>query len=433
MNDIPHNPDAERALLGSVLINPQVCNEIDLPIDAFFLHRHQFVWSAFRRLKDAGRAIDYLTVCEALESAGKLAEVGGDYLIALLNDVPTSLNADEYAGMVREQYTRRLLLNAANEIARLAYSHEQDSPVLLNNAQAAIQGVLTQSAAPDSFTDLVEVASDLYERASERLELARAGKPLSSQRIATGLHDVDALLKGGLRKGSLSLIAGRPGQGKSSWMQTVALHALELGKRVAFFSLEMPKDEVAARLLSATSGLDANLLSEGLLGDSDWQALILALEGVQRERVFISDTPSLTPAQLRAQAYQLMARHGIDLVMVDYLQLMESGGREQNRVEQVSVCSRALKRLAMELRLPVLAAAQLSRAVENRADKEPQLSDLRESGSLEQDADIVMFVTRSEAESNLARLKVAKHRGGPVGAAELYFDAVQTRFRSLKR
>ena len=433
MNDIPHNPDAERALLGSVLINPQVCNEIDLPAEAFYLHRHQFIWRAFQRLKDAGRAIDHLTVCEALESAGKLAEVGGDYLIALLNDVPTSLNADDYAAIVREQHTRRLLLNAANEIARLAYAQEQDTPILLNSAQAALQTVLTHSADPDSFGDLIEAASDLYDRARERFDLARAGKPLSSQRVATGLSDVDALLKGGLRKGSLSLIAGRPGQGKSSWMQTVALHALKAGKRVAFFSLEMPKEEVAARLLSATSGLDANLLSEGLLGDSDWQALILALEGLQPERLFISDTASLTPAQLRAQAYQLDSRYGLDLILVDYLQLMESGGREQNRAEQVSVCSRALKRLAMELRLPVLAAAQLSRAVEARADKEPQLSDLRESGSLEQDADIVMFVTRSEAEANLARLKVAKHRGGPVGMAELFFDAVQTRFRNLKR
>jgi replicative DNA helicase len=304
--------------------------------------------------------------------------------------------------------------------------------VLLAGAERALKTVLTHSAPPEHLDDLLVSAFNLYDQARERFDRVRAGQTLPSQRIPTGMSDVDALLQGGLRKGSLNLIAGRPGQGKSSWMQTVALHAAENGKRVAFFSLEMPKEEVAARLLSATSGLDANLLSEGLLGDSDWQAFILALEGLQRERLFISDMPSLVPAQLRAQAYQLNARYGLDLILVDYLQLMESGGREQNRAEQVSVCSRALKRLAMELRLPVLAAAQLSRAVEARADKEPQLSDLRESGSLEQDADVVMFVTRPNAEDNLTRFKIAKQRGGPVGVVDLFFDAARTRFQGFR-
>jgi replicative DNA helicase len=278
---------------------------------------------------------------------------------------------------------------------------------------------------------MTDVASELYDQALERAQLARDGKPITSRRIATGLVDVDQLLKGGLRSGTLNLVAGRPGQGKSSWMQTVALTAAENGKRVGFFSLEMARQELAARLLSAFSGLDANLISEGLLTDSQWEAFITALEGLHSGRLFISDSASLTPANLRAQAWQLQSKYGLDLLVVDYLQLMRPGMRMQNREQEVAHCSRELKILAGELKIPVLAAAQLSRASEIRLEKEPQLSDLRESGALENDADVVLFIWRPDPDSNISRLKVAKHRGGPVGNANLYFDARLTRFANL--
>ncbi|RPH61991.1 MAG: hypothetical protein EHM81_03120, partial [Chloroflexi bacterium] len=268
---VPHSREAEEALLGAVLINPAIFDETGLSAQAFYIHRHQFIWQAFQRLKDKTRSIDNLTVCEELDDMGRLAEIGGPaYLTALLNQVPTTLNADDYAAIVREHHTRRLLLSAANEIARLAYAGEWSVSELLAEAGEALRKVSEQVASPEQVVDVSEVASELYDQALQRAELARDGKPIASRRIATGLVDVDALLKGGLRPGSLNLVAGRPGQGKSSWMQTVALAAAERGKRVGFFSLEMAREELAARLLSASSGLDANLLSEGLLIDSQW-------------------------------------------------------------------------------------------------------------------------------------------------------------------
>jgi replicative DNA helicase len=431
---IPHSREAEEALLGSVLINPDIFAETGLSAQAFYIHRHQFIWQAFQRLKDKARAIDSLTVCEELDDMGHLEEIGGPaFLTGLLNQVPTTLNADDYAAIVREHHTRRLLLSAANEIARLSYAGELSVSELVAGAGETLRKVSEQVSAPEQVVDMSDVASELYDQALERAQLARDGKPITSRRVATGLADVDLLLKGGLRPGTLNLVAGRPGQGKSSWMQTVALSAAERGKRVGFFSLEMARQELAARLLSASSGLDANLISEGLLTDSQWEAFITALEGLHSGRLFISDSASLTPANLRAQAWQLQSRYGLDLLVVDYLQLMRPGLRMQNREQEVAHCSRELKLLAGELKIPVLAAAQLSRASEVRVEKEPQLSDLRESGALENDADVVMFIWRPEAESNVSRLKVAKHRGGPVGNANLFFDARLTRFANLAK
>lgn len=429
-----YSHETEEALPGSVLINPEVFAEISLPAQAFYIHRHQFIWQAFQRLKDKSRAIDNLTICEELSAMGQLDEIGGPaFLTALLNQVPSTLNAADYADIIRGHYTRRLLLSAANEIARLSYTEEMSVSERIAGAEEALRKVSGQVSSPEQVVDMSDVASELYDLALERSQLARDGQPIVSRRVSTGLTDVDQLLKGGLRPGTLNLVAGRPGQGKSSWMQTVALSAAERGKRVGFFSLEMARQELAARLLSASSGLDANLISEGLLTDSQWGAFITALEGVHGGRLFISDSASLTPANLRAQAWQLQAKHGLDLLVVDYLQLMRPGLRLQNREQEVAHCSRELKLLAGELKIPVLAAAQLSRASEVRAEKEPQLSDLRESGALENDADVVMFIWRPDAESDVSRLKVAKHRGGPVGNANLFFNARLTRFATLTK
>ena len=434
MPSIPHSREAEEALLGSVLINPDIFAETGLSVQAFYIHRNQFVWQAFQSLKDKSRAIDSLTVSEELDQAGHLEEIGGvAHLVGLLNQVPTTLNADDYAAIVREHHTRRLLLASANEIARLSYSAELSVSELVTRAGEALRRVSEQVSTPEQVVDVTEVVSDLYDRAIKRSEQARDGKTVSSHRILTGLADVDVLLKGGLRPGSLNLIAGRPGQGKSSWMQTVALAAAENGKRVGFFSLEMSREELAARLLSASCGLDANLITEGILAESQWEAFITALEGMHSGRLFISDSASLTPATLRAQAWQMQSRHGLDLLVVDYLQLMRPGMRMQNREQEVAHCSRELKILAGELSIPVLAAAQLSRASETRVEKEPQLSDLRESGALENDADVVMFIWRPDMESSVSRLKIAKHRGGPVGNANLHFDARLTRFANIAR
>lgn len=431
LTSVPHSREAEEALIGSVLINPQVFDEVSLPDEAFYIHRLRFIWQAYQRLKNKSRAIDNLTVCEELDDMGRLEEIGGPaFLTALLNQVPTTLNAGDYAEIVLGHYARRLLLSAANEMARLAFAGELDQSELVAQAEAALRRVSQQVEQAEQVVDMVEVASALYDQALERGRLAQAGKPIVSRRVATKLIDVDQVLKGGLRPGSLNLVAGRPGQGKTSWMQTVALNAVEQGKRVGYFSLEMGKDEMVARLLSASSGLDANHITEGLLVENDWEAFVTTLEGLQTGMLFIADTAILTPASLRAQTYQLQARHGLDLLIVDYLQLMRPGVRLQNREQEVAHCSRELKILAGELKIPVLAAAQLSRASEMRAEKEPQLSDLRESGALENDADVVMFIWRPDEDTNISRLKVAKHRGGPVGNADLYFDTRRTCFEN---
>lgn len=434
LTSIPHNREAEEALLGSVLINPEVFAEVSLPAEAFYIHRHQFIWQAYRRLKDKSRAIDMLTVSEELDDMGRLDDIGGPaFLVALLNQVPTTLNAGDYAEIVREHHARRLLLSAANEMAKLAYTPERGVTELLSTASETLRKVSEQVSAPERLVDISAVVSDLYDDAIRRAELARDGKPIISRRVATGLTDVDILLKGGLRPGSLNIIAGRPGQGKSAWMQSVAMSAVAQGKRVGFFSLEMACQELAARIMAAASGLDSNLISEGLLAESQWEAFVTALEGLHSERLFMSDLASLTPANLRSQAYQLQARHGLDLLVVDYLQLMRPGMRFQNREQEVAYCSRELKLLAGELRVPVLAAAQLNRASEVRVDGEPMLADLRESGAIENDADVVAFIWRPDPAANISRLKLAKHRGGPVGSVNLFFDAKLTRFANLAK
>ncbi len=431
LTSIPHSREAEEAVLGSVLINPQVFDEVSLPDEAFYIHRLRFIWQAFQRLKGRSRVIDILTACEELDDMGRLQEIGGPaFLTGLLNQVPTTLNAGDYADIVREYHARRLLLSAANEMACLAFAGELSQFELMAQAEAALRRVSQQVAQAEQVADVTEVASELYDQALERTQLARAGKPVLTRRIATGLLDVDTILKGGLRPGSLNLVAGRPGQGKTSWMQTVALAAAEQGKRVAYFSLEMGRDEMVARLLSASSGLDANHITEGILTESDWEIFVTTLEGLHSGRLFVADTATLTPSTLQAQAYQLQARHDLDLLIVDYLQLMRPGVRLQNREQEVAHCSRELKILAGELKIPVLAAAQLSRASEMRAEREPQLSDLRESGALENDADVVMFIWRPDEDTNISRLQVAKHRGGPVGSANLYFDTRLTRFQN---
>ena len=431
---IPHSREAEEALLGSILVNPDLFNELGVPAQAFYIHRHQFVWQAYQRLIEKSRAIDLLTVSEELDDMGRLDEIGGpSYLVALLNQVPTTLNAGDYAEIVREHHARRLLLSVANDMAKLAYSADLGTTELLSAAEETLRKVSEQVSAPEKLLDITEVVSDLYDDAIRRAELARDGKPITSRRIATGLTDVDTLLKGGLRPGSLNIIAGRPGQGKSAWMQTVAMSALRQGNRVGFFSLEMTCQELAARIMASASGLDANLISEGLLMESQWEAFITALEGLHRGHLFMSDLSALTPANLRAQAYQLQSRHGLDLLVVDYLQLMRPGVHFHIREQEVAYCSRELKLLAGELRIPVLAAAQLNRASEVRVDGEPILSDVRESGAIENDADVVAFIWRPDPAVNISRLKLAKHRGGPVGSVNLFFDAKLTRFANLER
>jgi len=278
-----------------------------------------------------------------------------------------------------------------------------------------------------------EIAGDIYDEMLERGKQLASGKPLVFDSIATGLTDIDRLLDGGLQPERLYIVAGRPGQGKTSWMISTTRHqVVKLGKRVAIFSLEMSKKQLMRRFLAQDAEINASKLTNGVLGPEDWESFIQAVERMGNSHLYLDDTPSLTPVSLRAKCHQLERNYGLDLVVVDYLQLMGAGGgmRFQNREQEVAYCSRELKLLARELGIPVLAAAQLSRASEIRADHEPQLSDLRESGAIENDADAVTFIWRPDPNVNISRFKIGKNRDGQTGIADLFFNAPLTRFEN---
>jgi len=430
---VPHSREAEEAVLGSILINPEAYYDVAqfLVKEDFYIHRHGWVWEAFTRLHEKRAPIDLLTVSEELEQLGVLAEVGGAaYLTALINNVPTSLHAEAYGRLVEESSTRRRMLSAANEIAKLAYRQEISVETAMDNAEKAVFGVSERRMTRD-LQSIQQVLSDYYDRIDQ---LSSRDEEMFG--VPTGFIDLDRLLMG-LQPSDLIIIAGRPGMGKTAFMLSVAKNAAQIHKKhVAVFSLEMSNEQLVQRLIAQETGIDSQRLRTGKLNEDEWPKFTHAIEVLSDTRIFLDDTPALTPLQLRTKCRRLHLEYRLDLIVVDYLQLMASGTRVENRVQEVSYISRNMKVLARELNVPVLAAAQLSRAVEQRADKEPQLSDLRESGSLEQDADIVMFIHRPEMYEkdtlmqNIAQIKVAKHRNGPVGTVELIFRSKLAKFEN---
>jgi replicative DNA helicase len=357
--------------------------------------------------------------------------VGGPaYLTSLINNVPTSLHAETYGHLVEQTGIRRRMLEAANQIAKLAYQEELSVETVMDEAEKQVFGV-SERRTTRELEPIHVVLADYMDRVDE---LSKRDEEIFG--VPTGFIDLDRLL-GGLQGSDLLIIAGRPGMGKTAFMLTVAKNAAQLHKKhVAIFSLEMANEQLVQRLISQETGIDSHRLRTGKLTDEEWPVFTHAVEVLSGTRIFLDDTPSLTPLQMRTKCRRLHLEFGLDLVVVDYLQLMSSGSRSENRVQEVSYISRNMKVLARELNVPVLAAAQLSRAVEQRTDKEPQLSDLRESGSLEQDADIVMFIHRPEMyekdqlKQNVAQIKVAKHRNGPVGMVELIFRSNLARFEN---
>lgn len=421
---VPHSREAEEAVIGAVLINPEAYYDVAqfLQSDDFYIHRHRWIWEVFNHLHERRSPIDFLTVSEELDQMGKLAEAGGPaYLTALINNVPTSLHAEAYGHLVEETAIRRRMLTAANDIAKLAYQEETAIDAVMDEAEKAIFGVSERRMTRD-LQSIQQVLSDYYDRIDQL-----ASRDDDTYGVPTGFIDLDRLL-GGLQPSDLLIVAGRPGMGKTAFMLSVAKNAAQIHKKhVAIFSLEMSNEQLVQRLIAQETGIDSQRLRTGKLEEHEWPVFTHAIEVLSDTRVFLDDTPGLTPLQLRTKARRLHLEYQIDLIVIDYLQLMSGGTRTDNRVQEVSHISRNLKILARELNVPVLAAAQLSRAVEQRADKEPQLSDLRESGSLEQDADIVMFIHRPEMyekdalKQNIAQIKVSKHRNGPVGTIELVF------------
>lgn len=430
---LPHNREAEEAVLGSVLVNTEAFYDLShfLTGDDFFLHRNRWVWQAFNSLHEQRQPIDILTVSEELEAQDRLEEIGGPaYLTSLINNVPTSIHAEAYGRLVQETATRRRLLEAANQIARLAYQSDTTIDDVVNDAEKAVFGVSERRLARE-LQPIKQVLSEYYDRIDY---LARHQDETIG--VPTGFIDLDRLL-GGMQPSDLLIIAGRPGQGKSGFCLSAAKNAAQLHKkRVALFSLEMSNEQLVQRLIAQETGIDAQRLRLADLEDDEWPLFTQAVSTLSDTMIFLDDTPAITPLQLRTKCRRLHMEYGLDLIIVDYLQLMTGDTRIDNRVQEVSYISRNLKVLARELNVPVLAAAQLSRAVEQRADKRPVLSDLRESGSLEQDADIVMFIYRPDQyeadtlKQNVAEIMVSKHRNGPVGSVELVFRKSLAKFEN---
>lgn len=430
---MPHSREAEEAVLGSVMVNSEAYYDVAqvLTSDDFFLHRNRWVWEAFSSLHDQRRPVDFLTVSEELGRQGRLEEIGGDaYLTSLMNNVPTSLHAEAYGLMVAEAATRRRLLEAANQIAKLAFETETLIDEVVNEAEKAVFGV-SERRLTHQLQPIKQVLSEYYDRVDY---LARHRDETIG--VPTGFIDLDRLL-GGMQPSDLLIIAGRPGQGKSGFCISAAKNASQLHKkRVAVFSLEMSNEQLVQRLVAQETGIDSQRLRLADIQDEEWPLFTQAVSALSDTHIYLDDTPAITPLQLRTKCRRLHMEFGLDLIIVDYLQLMTGDTRMDNRVQEVSYISRNLKVLARELNVPVLAAAQLSRAVEQRADKKPILSDLRESGSLEQDADVVMFIYRPDQyetdtiKQNVAEIHVAKHRNGPVGTVELVFRKSLAKFEN---
>lgn len=383
---VPQSIEAEEAVLGSLLIDPEGIFRVlpFLHVEDFYLQKHRWIYAAMIALHERREPIDFLTLPKELEQREQLEAVGGAaYISQLSNAVPSAINVETYGRLVEQAAVRRRLLDAASEIARLAYDEELSVEHVVDGSEKALFAVSQQRAARD-LQPIQEVVRNYYDRVEYLY--AHRGEPMG---VPTGFADIDKLL-GGFQRSDLLILAARPGVGKTSLLLTFALKGAQKGKRMAIFSLEMSAEQIVQRMVAAVSRIDAQRLRLGDLHDDEWPRFTDAIGYLSELPIFIDDTPSITSLQLRTKCRRLAAEHGLDMIMVDYLQLMSSDLRSENRVQEVSYLSRSLKGLARELDVPLLTASQLSRAVEQRTDKTPVLSDLRESGCLTGDTMITL-------------------------------------------
>ncbi len=431
----PHSIEAEEAVLGSILINPEALYEVlpFLKAEDFFIVRHSWIWDAMLRLHERRDPIDYLTIVSELEQVGQLQEVGGAaYILSLINKTPSALNVEGYGRIVERMSLRRRLIEAASQIARVAHSDETDIEAVISKSEQVIFEV-TERRLERDLVPVRQVVSEYFDHVSF---MARHQEEVMG--VPTGFIDLDRML-GGLQRSDLLIIAARPGMGKSSWLNSIVLNAARMNQRVAMFSLEMSNEQLVQRFISAETHIPSHKLREGKLDEKDWAQFVAATQYLGTLPIHMDDTPALSTTDLRSKARRLHLEYGLDMIVVDYLQLMTTPHRSENRVQEISYISRSLKQLARELNVPVISAAQLSRAVEQRNDKRPQLSDLRESGSIEQDSDVVMFIYRDayynpdSPDGNKAEIHIAKHRNGPTGVVELIFVPALTQFQNAAR
>src|SRR5918996_1210721 len=438
---LPHNLDAEKSVLGAILIYNEAFNHAAELLDSrdFFRDAHRRIFEKMMALNERGDAVDSVTLKEELSRAGELDEIGGPaYIASLADGVPRSANVEYYARIVKEKATLRNLIHSANKILVEAYEAEQEPDLLLDEAERAIFAI-----AEDRIREGFVPLRDLVQSSFTTIERLQQHKGLVTG-VPTGFVDLDEMTSG-LQPSDLILVAARPSMGKTSFVLNIAQHVgTSTDMTVGFFSLEMSKEQLFMRMLTAEARIDAHRFRSGYLNEKDYGRLSHALGTLAEARVFIDDTASLGVLEMRAKARRLQAEHGLHLLIIDYIQLMQGRGRFESRQAELASISRSLKGLAKELRVPIVALSQLSRAPETRSDHRPQLSDLRESGSLEQDADLVMFLYRPEyylppleaQEKGLqgkAELIIGKQRNGPTGTVDLYFRKESTRFESFSK
>lgn len=433
----PQNIDAEKSLLGAVLIDEETLADISEHVTTkdFYEKRHAIIYGGMMRLYEKHKPVDLLTLTDELKRKDEIEIVGGSaYLTELTNYVPTAAHAEAYAELVAQKAVRRRLIKASGEISELGYNEDTTTQELLEKAEAELFSVSDQSLKQD----LVSIESILTESFDRMEELHRNKGTLRG--VRTGYRDLDNMTAG-LQRSDLIILAARPAMGKTTLVTNLAYNVATIAKQpVLFFSLEMSKEQLVDRMLADASGVDAWNIRTGNLSDDDFSKLSEAMGEMAEAPIYIDDTPGVSVLEMRTKARRAAHEQPLGLIIVDYLQLMQGSGRSDgNRVQEVSEISRGLKLIARELNVPVIALSQLSRSVESRSPQIPQLADLRESGSIEQDADIVMFIYREayynpETErENITDLIIAKHRNGPTGKVELYFHPERLRFMSLDR
>ena len=439
----PHNLDAEKAVLGALLTNGSNSGAVVdtvtsiLKSEDFYRDAHRIIYDAILEIVHANKTADFITVGEELDRRKRLDAVGGLAYITSLANESVSYNVEEHAKIISEKAQLRRLIDAGNKIVGMTYAGEDEPTAILNKAEQMVLDVSGQTQSESSFAPIGEVVLSNLDKlnALQQHDGAITGVP-------TGFKDVDHVFNG-LQKSDLILVAARPAMGKTAFTLNIAQNVTMLyDKTVAFFSLEMGKEQLVGRILSSVAGVSSEKLRRAYNMDpTDWEKVIAAADRMSKSKLFIDDTPGLTVQDMRSKLRRLKVEHGLDLVIVDYIQLMQgrnSGKGSENRQQEVSEISRNLKLIAREFNVPLIALSQLSRSVESRPDKRPVLSDLRESGSLEQDADIVIFLYRdkyydenSEKKDN-AEVLIRKHRNGSVGTVELQFIGELTQFRDVE-
>ncbi|MBI2612125.1 replicative DNA helicase [Candidatus Gottesmanbacteria bacterium] len=432
----PHDDTVEASVLGAILIDKDAIAEVIdfLRPEHFYKDVNAFVFDAMMTLFEKHEPVDVVTVSAQLKRKGKLKEIGGSsYLTELVEGVPTAAHVEQYARIVVDHATKRELISAASKIEEAAFEEKGDAASILDRAEAEIFAI-SQSSLRRDFISVKDALAESFDRLDE---LHKKGSNLRG--LSTGFSDLDQKLSG-MQDSNLLILAARPGQGKTSLILNIAQYLTVTHKTpVGMFSLEMSKEELVDRLLVSQADVDAWRLKTGRLSDDDFTKLSEAMGELAEAKFFIDDTPGINILEMRTKARRLQLEHGIKLLIVDYLQLVDPGRRFDNRVQEVSIVSQSLKNLARELKIPVLAVSQLSRAVEARGTRIPQLADLRESGAIEQDSDVVMFLYREESEMDkweeapIVKLLIAKHRNGPLGEIDLIFKGDRIRFYGIDK